>query len=273
MHFQKLITQNEFHAFLSATGVPSIQSNLDMLIDSKKVLDQHSREEEFNESFILKRDQFQIDIERFKTNLIAGLVSYNKQIPLDYAYSILSSSSSVLLPRYLCQLYSCSTKDDWIKMFIHHWRVVEFSDEIIQPMSDIMSNMDASHIMNNFANPKTKAAWDALPDTLTVYRGCSEKSKTGFSWSLNIDTAKKFAYRRFDLFNGVIMKIRIISSLVEPSEKERYLGLEKEEVYLLTGEVKKEDAILFLERGESEVFTTRVKVIDEKIISDLSDLS
>ena len=37
-----------------------------------------------------------------------------------------------------------------------------------------------------------RAAWRALPDVVTVYRGCSQVNMNGLSWSLRRDTAANF---------------------------------------------------------------------------------
>lgn len=37
-------------------------------------------------------------------------------------------------------------------------------------------------------------AWDALPERLTIYRGCGPSNMLGASWSLNRDTAARFPF-------------------------------------------------------------------------------
>lgn len=272
MHFQNLITTNEFQAFLNKSELTSVQKSLDLLIDLKKNLEQRIRTQDFDDEYLPSREKYLIDMERLQNQLTLSLVEHKKLMPVHFADSILLSTSSVLRARHLCQLHGCLDQYDWLKMFMDYWVMVEFADEVLQPMRKIMCDMNATYIMDEFADTEAKEQWDALPDTLVVYRGCSEKSKDGFSWSLDLKTAKRFALKRFDLFNGLATKIRIFSSLVEPSEKERCWSMEKEDVYLLRGEVKKEDAILFLERNESEIFTTRVKVLDEYLIEEIDDI-
>jgi len=38
------------------------------------------------------------------------------------------------------------------------------------------------------------AAYEALPDTVTIYRGCGKKNKNGASWSLDKNIAAKFPF-------------------------------------------------------------------------------
>ncbi|OQM74703.1 hypothetical protein BFN67_03440 [Pseudaminobacter manganicus] len=53
-----------------------------------------------------------------------------------------------------------------------------------------------------------RRAYDALPEVLTIYRGCeSEDHIGGYSWSLDRDRAEWFA-RRFGV-DGVIGKLEI----------------------------------------------------------------
>lgn len=82
-----------------------------------------------------------------------------------------------------------------------------------------------------------RAAWQALPDVVTVYRGCSEVNLTGLSWSLSRDIAAKF-----------------------PTQS-RYMPPRGFEPLLVTGEVAKGRIIAVnLSRDEQEVITLHPRV-------------
>jgi hypothetical protein len=76
---------------------------------------------------------------------------------------------------------------------------------------------------------------EALPDVVTIYRGCYQNNKHGLSWSLSKEIAEKFP---------------LLNRYWRPTEQP----------YLVTAKVNKDDIIaLKNDRGESEVITYRPK--------------
>ena len=99
-------------------------------------------------------------------------------------------------------------------------------------------------------NEKDKAAYDALGDTVVVYRGQSYKDylsqNFGASWTLSEDTARFFAYT--------------------------YIGTPKGENIVLRATISKADILaVFMERGEKEIIVAGrclrdIEIIDKRII-------
>lgn len=83
--------------------------------------------------------------------------------------------------------------------------------------------------------PEELEAWASLPDTLTIYRGCYDINKWGWSWSLSKELAKQFPlYLRY-----------------------RRPG---EQPLLVTARIPKTEIIaLKLDRGEPEIIAWRPK--------------
>lgn len=78
-------------------------------------------------------------------------------------------------------------------------------------------------------NEDERAAWRALPNVVTIYRGCSEVNMDGLSWSLCPEIAAKFpalmryarpAGQRALLMTGQVTKSRITAVKLDRSEQE-----------------------------------------------------
>lgn len=87
-----------------------------------------------------------------------------------------------------------------------------------------------------------RATLTALPEMLTVYRGCYEFNRIGLSWTLSEDVARAFVtkYRRY--------------------------VCEGKAPLLLTGLVRKSTCVLKLERCEQEVIAPRVSCTDTTML-------
>jgi len=108
------------------------------------------------------------------------------------------------------------------------------TDQIRELFDDFRA--DAVHMMT----PEEKMELEKLPEQITVYRGCYQKNLNGLSWSLCRDMAISFT-----TFTN-------------------YQGIGKP--HLLSGKVNRKDAVLKLERGELEIFSDLVEIIDYTII-------
>lgn len=89
--------------------------------------------------------------------------------------------------------------------------------------------------------PDEQAAYDALPDYVTIYRGCYKANKWGLSWSLSKEIAEKFPiYHRY-----------------------RQEG----QPLVVTARAKKRNIIAIkLDRNESEIITWRPKHLSTHFI-------
>jgi hypothetical protein len=74
--------------------------------------------------------------------------------------------------------------------------------------------------------PEENAAYDALPDKVTIYRGCGQANMIGMSWSLDKDTANSFPYtHRYKvrdplLLTATVSKCKILAVKLESDEDE-----------------------------------------------------
>ena len=90
-------------------------------------------------------------------------------------------------------------------------------------------------------DPNERTAFAALPDGLTVYRGCSERYPRGVSWSLNPDVARSFVkLTRYWVSDPV----------------------------LVTATVQKKDVLaLKLDREEEEIITFKARRVGKELIA------
>lgn len=263
MFFPALVATSEFDEMLKDVLTEDGHESLCVVRD---ILEQwrDAQNNSKSESMIGLHQDFQLQVERFKTQMISDASECGGKIPKEIALSILDHSTSVLRARYLVALKGCSVLSDWFEYFFDYWTLVEMGDEVKDDLKNIFDKLNMAEIMSLYANEECLKAWQALPDLITVYRGCSESSLDGYSWSLDLNEAKRFAKRRYSLYRGdAFMKIRMITSVVEQEDIQRYSNLQPEPIYILVGQVKKENALLFLNRGEQEIFSGMVEVSGE----------
>lgn len=74
--------------------------------------------------------------------------------------------------------------------------------------------------------PEENSAYDALPDTVTIYRGCGQANIMGMSWSLNKETANSFPHtHRYKvpdplLVEAIVSKRKILAVKLDRDEEE-----------------------------------------------------
>ncbi len=83
--------------------------------------------------------------------------------------------------------------------------------------------------LNAMMSRKERRKWDALPELMTVFRGCSPQTIDGLSFSLNYNIAVKFPFLN------------------------RY---KTKHPLIVTAQVEKRTTVLKLDRGEEEVIVT-----------------
>jgi len=133
---------------------------------------------------------------------------------------------------------------DWLQLLGEEWsscdNIGHHIDELFNsPMW--MSDHAGPAVKRVMMTTEEQAAYDALPEIVTVYRGCYAQNKWGFSWSLSKDTAE-----RFPMLN-------------------RYK--QHGQALLVTSQVKKEKIVAVkLDRNECEIITFRPKHISTRHI-------
>lgn len=134
-------------------------------------------------------------------------------------------SSYGLLEVLLC-LFREMSYADWLTVCGETWSICDnigaarlLLRQLLPACGPVAPMMDTQECM----------AWDALPERLTIYRGCGPSNMLGASWSLSRDTAARFPFLN------------------------RYL---QSDPLLVTATVKKSHVLAIkLDRGESEVIT------------------
>lgn len=75
-----------------------------------------------------------------------------------------------------------------------------------------------SRLRLNMMDTKNRAAYDALPDVLTVYRGCYKHNMAGMSWTLDRNMAVNFPsllrYRSYDGEQPLLLTMTILRNEV-----------------------------------------------------------
>lgn len=87
--------------------------------------------------------------------------------------------------------------DDWCQLLGQHWSTCDnigqhFDDLLDTPFGDTQE--EPSLYRHALMTDAEQAEFEALPDQLTVYRGCYAFNKWGFSWSLARDVAASFPF-------------------------------------------------------------------------------
>lgn len=88
----------------------------------------------------------------------------------------------------------------WLEVLGRHWSRFDNVSEHLGTLQDFIAmTADAGPVMQ-MMNAAERKAFESLPDTLTIYRGCYALNKYGASWSLDRDVAERFPlllrYRR-----------------------------------------------------------------------------
>jgi hypothetical protein len=213
-------------------------------------------------------------LEKFKERVLADAIKTKKEIPLVLAESILNHSSSYIRANQLISLYKCSSLNNWFRYFFKFWTLIEMGDEIQKDLEKIFQQFNMKDVMNQYADEESLEYWNNLPDTITVYRGCSSTNVDGFSWTDDLSVAKQFATRRFKMISGdMLMAVRLYTSISNPKKSNEILKrLSTEDAYILKGTVNKDNSLIFINRGEHEFFSNRVVITDEYRITRLEDI-
>lgn len=134
---------------------------------------------------------------------------------------------------------------DWLRLLGKEWSGCDNIGHYIDDLFDTplcWTFEPSATVRREMMTPEETVAYEALPDVVTIYRGCYKKNKWGFSWSLSEEIAAQF-----------------------PSLN-RYR--QPDQALLVKATVKKENIIaLKLDRDESEIITWRPKHVSTRHLS------
>lgn len=84
--------------------------------------------------------------------------------------------------------------DKWLELLGKKWSACDniglHAQELIDAVEFAAESMPVMQMMNE----TEQAVFASLPETITVYRGCYENNKWGFSWSLEREVANRFPF-------------------------------------------------------------------------------
>ena len=81
--------------------------------------------------------------------------------------------------------------EEWLKLLGEQW---SGCDNIGRHRLFLKDIIGTSKPIPEMMNRKEQAAFDKLPDTLTIYRGCSQKNMIGVSYATERTVAEKFPF-------------------------------------------------------------------------------
>lgn len=126
----------------------------------------------------------------------------------------------------LIELYrdGCISRAAFLRILGKQWsgfdNIAEYTLELCGTLGG------ADHTIRAMMTPKERHTFDALPDTVTIYRGCGEHNQDGVCWSLNRDVAATFPFlNRYQvatplLVTATVLKVEIVALKVDRDEEE-----------------------------------------------------
>lgn len=211
--------------------------------------------------FIERQQRLHNEAYHLVTGSVDVAIHRNTPVPYAIADDFCSYLQSLDRGILLARLYKGMTSQQWAKLFVDHWTSIETADYM---MTDLRQALDVVGMKNlqDCMDEEDRAHYDALPDELTVYRGCANGGD-GFSWTLDLKTAEQFLLRKEGAYSGM-MKMRLMVSTNDQGLREDIYNAEPKPVAVYTGTVKKEDCIVFFNRNEQEIFSNQVQSIAVK---------
>lgn len=114
--------------------------------------------------------------------------------------------------------------DDWLRLLGEWWSCCDNISEHIDLLKVLL--LDTPSPLYPLMTEEELAAYSALPEEVTVYRGCSATGKHGVSWSLSREVATRFPllmrYRAQTpmLYTATVHKSKIVAIKLDRNEQE-----------------------------------------------------
>jgi hypothetical protein len=123
--------------------------------------------------------------------------TYPKQRAIDYVHARLCKNydSYDRLPALL-ELADDMEGEDWLVLLGRLWSEIDnigvYSDDLFGAIRERVRDMES--VIPEMMSHEERVTFEALPEQITIYRGCGPKNMFGFSWSLDRRTAAKFPF-------------------------------------------------------------------------------
>ena len=143
---------------------------------------------------------------------------------------------------FLIDIWDSYSEDVFLKMFFNWWTSCDTTPLNIEHITNILGELEQlGSLQLKYAMPENLAEYLALPDELTVFRGCYAFNDDGICFSTDKQTAINFVNHA------------------------RYKA-DGNQPILLTGKVKKADCLFFNDRKESEILSLSVEIVKRENI-------
>jgi hypothetical protein len=157
-----------------------------------------------------------------------------KSVTYDEAHKIVSFSNSINMLEAVLSLHPRMQFNEWLKLLGEMWSCC---DRIVMHRLRLKHIIGTDGPIREMMDVAEQAAYDALPDTITVFRGCCPHNMLGPSWTTDRSVAANFPFQ--------------IKFLVK-------------EPILVTGRVKKKNILAIkLDREEFEVISFSTRRVDK----------
>lgn len=124
------------------------------------------------------------------------------------AQEALKFSNSYTRLGNLIDLASKMERKEWLKLLGEEWSGCDNIAQYRLLLKRILPQ-DTMPILEMMTDEE-QAALDALPDTITLFRGCGNHNKVGASWTLDRGIAEKFPFlNRYRVKNPLLVTARI----------------------------------------------------------------
>lgn len=117
--------------------------------------------------------------------------------------------------------------DEWFRLLGREWQSCDNIGQHISRLRRVPHFHDGrQYPVREMMTPKERKTLDAMPNTITVYRGCARGNIRGWSWSLDRTVAAGFPFlNRYKLaepllVTGIIHKRDVLALKMERKEQE-----------------------------------------------------
>lgn len=155
-------------------------------------------------------------LERIKTGKVESVTN-------EEAKELMSWQDSFSRLETLVYLHRTMQRNEWLKHLSYCWSIC---DNISTFRGFLQGVLGKDGPINEMMDKEEQAAFEALPDIVTIYRGCGSKNKVGASWTTDRSVAEKFPflgrYRVKDplLVTATVKKKNIIAVKLDRNEQE-----------------------------------------------------
>ena len=152
-------------------------------------------------------------------------VESGKPMTLVGAERLLRYHDSYSRLREIIRFHRMMNRRSWLRLLGEYWSILDNLGARCAVLRMLVPSRTTLLLMNE----EERAAWRALPDIVTVYRGCSDINMDGLSWSLCPEVAARFptlgrytppAGKRPLLVTGKVAKSRVSAVKLDRSEQE-----------------------------------------------------